>query len=174
MKTDRLILRDWTDNDLEPFAELNADPDVMEFFPSVLSRSESDELARAIRNKIRIEGWGPWAVELRSSGEFIGVVGLQKTNMALPFSPSVEVAWRLAKAYWGNGYATEAATASLSYAANTLNINQVVSFTAKVNTRSQAVMKKIGMYSAGYEFDHPDVPIDSPLCRHVLYKIDFN
>lgn len=174
METDRLILRDWTDDDLEPFAKLNADPEVMEYFPNVLSRSDSDKLALAIRNKIRIEGWGPWAVELKSSGEFIGVVGLQKTNVALPFSPSVEVAWRLAKAYWGNGYATEAATASLSYASDILNIKQVVSFTAKLNSRSQAVMRKIGMYSDGYEFNHPGIPINNQLCRHVLYKIEFS
>lgn len=173
METDRLILRDWKDEDLAPFADLNGDPGVMEYFPSVLTREESDDLASAIRNKIKIEGWGPWAVELKATGEFIGVVGLQKSESNLPFYPCVEVAWRLSSKHWNKGYATEAAKASLNYASSVLNLKEVVSFTAKLNVRSQTVMKKIGMCSDGYEFDHPDVTIDSPLCRHVLYKISF-
>ena len=173
METDRLILRDWKDEDLAPFADLNGDPGVMEYFPSVLTREESDDLASAIRNKIKIEGWGPWAVELKATGEFIGVVGLQKSESNLPFYPCVEVAWRLSSKHWNKGYATEAAKASLNYASSVLNLKEVVSFTAKLNVRSQTVMKKIGMCSDGYEFDHPGVPSDSPLCRHVLYKISF-
>ena len=172
METERLLLRNWKDEDLEGFARLNADPDVMEFFPSVLTKEESNLLAQKIRSRIDAEGWGAWAVELKLSGEFIGVVGLQRTGSKLPFSPGVEIAWRLAKPYWGKGYATEAALASLYYASNVLKLTQVVSFTAVINKRSQAVMTKIGMYSDGFEFDHPDVPIDSPLSRHVLYKID--
>ncbi|MCP4261239.1 MAG: GNAT family N-acetyltransferase [Ketobacter sp.] len=173
METERLILRNWKDEDLEPFADLNSDARVMEFFPSVLAREESDQLAEVIRNKIQMNGWGPWAVELKTTGEFIGVVGLQKSKSNLPFFPCVEVAWRLASAHWHKGYATEAAKASLNYASSVLNLTEVVSFTAKINVRSQAVMKKIGMCSDGYEFNHPDVPFDSPLCRHVLYKISF-
>ena len=174
METNRLLLRNWKDDDLEHFAKLNADPDVMEFFPSILSKSDSDLLAQEIRKKIQIEGWGPWAVELKSSGEFIGVVGLQKTENTFQFAPCVEVAWRLAKPYWGKGYATEAAIASLNYASNVLKLTQVVSFTATINTRSQAVMRKIGMNTDGYEFYHPGVSSDSQLCRHILYKIDFS
>ena len=173
METDRLILRNWKDEDLAPFADLNGDPGVMEFFPSVLTRTESDELAAVIRKKMEMEGWGPWAVELKATGEFIGVVGLQKSESNLPFYPCVEVAWRIASKHWNKGYATEAAKASLNYASSVLNLTEVVSFTAKSNIRSQAVMKKIGMYSDGYEFDHPDVTYDSPLCRHVLYKMSF-
>ena len=173
METDRLILRNWKDEDLEPFADLNGDPDVMEFFPNVLSRAQSDQLAGTIRDKIELEGWGPWAVELKATGEFIGVVGLQRSESNLPFHPCVEVAWRLARKHWNKGYASEAAKASLNYASSVLNLTDVVSFTAKANVRSQTVMKKIGMCSDGYEFDHPGVPSDSPLCRHVLYKISF-
>lgn len=173
METDRLLLRVWKESDLEIFARLNADPEVMEFFPRVLSREESDALGRKLCSEVEIQGWGPWAVELKSSGEFIGVVGLQKTEFGLPFSPCVEVAWRLDKQYWGNGYATEAAIASLEYASKVLKLAQVVSFTALINTRSQAVMRKIGMYTDDYKFDHPGVPTGSQLCRHVLYKIDF-
>ena len=173
METERLLLREWKENDFEIFAALNADPEVMEFFPRTLTREESDSLGRKLCAEVKTHGWGPWAVELKSTGQFIGVVGLQKTESGLPFSPCVEVAWRLAKQYWGNGYASEAAIASLAYAAKVLKLAQVVSFTAVVNERSQAVMRKIGMYTDGYEFDHPKVPAGDQLCRHVLYKIDF-
>lgn len=172
LETKRLILRDWKDSDLEPFAELNANPDVMAYFPSVLSKSESDHLALTIRNKIESEGWGPWAVELKTTQQFIGVVGLQRVDVNLPVAPGVEIAWRLAKSHWGRGYATEAAKASLEYATDVLKVDQVISFTATLNTRSQAVMKKIGMQTDGTEFDHPSIPSEHPLCRHVLYTIN--
>ncbi|RLP52343.1 MAG: N-acetyltransferase [Ketobacter sp.] len=174
METERLFLRNWIDDDLDKFANLNADPEVMEFFPNILTRQESDRLAQKIRQNIELNGWGPWAVELKSTGEFIGVVGLQESDKSLPFSPCVEVAWRLAKPYWGKGYASEAAKACLVYAKTVLKIREVVSFTAVKNVRSQAVMAKIGMHTEGYEFDHPDVPYSSQLCRHILYKIHLN
>ena len=174
MKTERLLLRSWKHEDFEFFARLNSDPEVMEYYPKLLSMEESDLLAQKFRTEVSSQGWGPWAVELKSLGQFIGVVGLQKTEFGLPFAPCVEVAWRLDKAHWGKGYATEAAIASLEYASRVLKLKQVVSFTSLINTRSQSVMKKIGMYTDGYEFDHPKVPEDSKLCRHVLYKIDFN
>lgn len=174
METNRLILREWTEDDLDIFANLNADPEVMEFYPKVLTREESDSLGRKLSSEVKTQGWGPWAVELKSTGQFIGVVGLQKTESGLPFSPCVEVAWRLGKKYWGNGYASEAAIASLEYASKVLKLAQVVSFTAVINRRSQAVMRKIGMSTDGYEFDHPKVAPGNQLCRHILYKIDFD
>ncbi|MDY6829176.1 MAG: GNAT family N-acetyltransferase [Pseudomonadota bacterium] len=172
METERLLLRGWQDDDFGPFSKLNGDPDVMEFFPDVLSKSESDRLATRLRDALQRTGWGIWAVELKSSGEFIGAVGLQPVEEVFEFFPGVEVAWRLDKPHWGKGYATEAAGACLHHAKRTLNLRQIVSFTAAINVRSIAVMKKIGMSTDGYEFDHPAVCAGSPLRRHVLYRID--
>ncbi len=173
METDRLVLRDWKDSDLEPFSDLNCDPCVMEFFPSVLQRAESDQLAGVIRNKIKTNGWGFWAVEVKNSADFIGFVGLNNVKQTLPFAPCVEIGWRLAHSHWGKGYATEAANAVLEYASVILGLDSVVSFTAKINERSQAVMRRIGMDTDGYEFYHRDVPNESNLSRHVLFKINF-
>ena len=172
LETERLKLRQWKHSDYKPFSEMNADSEVLKYFPHTLSESESNALADKIESLIAKKGWGFWAVELKNSNDFIGFVGLHEPT-DLPFTPCVEIGWRLAKQYWGNGYASEAAIASLAYATKVLKPAQVVSFTAVVNERSQAVMRKIGMYTDGYEFDHPKVPAGDQLCRHVLYKIDF-
>ncbi len=165
------MLRDWCIADYGPFADLNADPRVMEHFPSVLSRNESDKLAADIQRRIEENGWGFWAVEEKETGRFIGFVGLNQPQLQLPFTPCVEVGWRLAKEYWGKGYATEAGRKAIEYAFEFLNLPEVVAFTATKNVRSQAVMARLGMTNAHENFDHPAVPIESGLREHVLFRI---
>jgi len=171
LKTERLLLRPWTEEDFLPFSEMCGDKDVMEFFPALLTKSESDGIANRAKSLIDRRGWGFWAVEVPDQESFIGFVGLHIPNENLPFSPCVEIGWRVAKKYWGQGYATEAAKKSLSYAFTELNLNEVVSFTTIANTRSQKVMKKIGMSNTGNNFMHPDIKSTHPQCEHVLYKI---
>ena len=171
LKTERLVLRQWTSDDLTPFSDLCGDVDVMEYFPKPLSEEESQKLGHRIQALIDERGWGFWAVEISEQNQFIGFVGLHTPSENLPFSPCVEIGWRIAKPYWNQGYVTEAAIASLGYAFETLGLDEVVSFTTVTNLRSQAVMKKIGMSNSGENFMHPDIPITHPLCEHVLYKI---
>jgi RimJ/RimL family protein N-acetyltransferase len=168
--TDRLYLRQWQDRDRIPFAELNADPRVMEFFPSTLSHSASDEMFDRCQSLITERGWGFWAAELKDSGEFIGFVGLHIPSTDLPFSPCVEIGWRLAYPYWGRGLASEAARGALAVGFEQLNLTEIVSFTAVINHRSQAVMKRIGMIPAG-TFEHPQIPPAHPLRLHYLYRL---
>lgn len=169
--TDRLCLRQWRDADLAPFAALNADPEVMRYFPAPLTQAQSDELAGFIHGVIEREGWGLWAVQVTDGPSFIGFVGLNRATFDAHFTPAVEVGWRLAQPYWGNGYATEAAAAALSFGFDQLGLEEVVSFTAAVNERSIRVMQRLGMTrDAAGDFDHPRVA-DGPLRRHVLYRI---
>lgn len=169
-ETARLILRNWRAADLKPFARLNADPAVMEFFPKVLAEEESNVLAAKIKDRIDREGWGLWALERKDTGEFIGFTGLSVPVVDLPFMPCVEIGWRLAREHWGKGFATEAARDALRFAFDELKLAEVVAFTAAINMRSQAVMRRIGMNNTGSDFDHPNVPIGSVLRRHVLFK----
>lgn len=171
LETQRLILRQWKDEDYPAFAALNADTSVMEFFPKVLSTPESDAMATRIRGQIQERGWGLWALELTENGQFIGFTGLHVPHALLPFSPCVEVGWRLAKEYWGQGYAPEAAGEALRYAFVNLELTEVVSFATLKNHRSQAVMRKIGMRNTNCNFNHPDIDSASPLSEHVLFKI---
>lgn len=169
--TDRLLLRQWNSADLEPFADLNADPRVMEYFPATLSRKESDALAERIRSRLEGQGWGLWAVSIPDTVNFIGFIGLSQPSFDAHFTPAVEVGWRLAFDYWGKGYATEGATAVLAYGFDTLKLEEIVSFTAVQNQRSRHVMEKIGMHhSSEDDFDHPKLPEGHPLRRHVLYR----
>ena len=170
LETERLKLRAWQESDLQPFAELNADKDVMHYFPSVLTREQSDNLADKFQHLILDHGWGFWAVELKATGQFIGFTGLNTQPEQFIFSPCVEIGWRFAKQYWHQGYATEAAKACLKFAFETLQLKEVVSFTAVHNTASEHVMQRLGM-QAMYEFNHPALTQESPLSRHVLYKI---
>ncbi len=172
--TDRLRLRQWQPADRAPFAKLNADPRVMEFFPAQLSRAESDALADRCESTIAEKGWGPWAVELRTSGEFIGFVGLNVPSSQLPFSPCVEIAWRLAAHVWGRGNATEAARGALKVGFDLLALHEIVSFTAQTNARSRAVMKRLGMREAPAPFEHPALPPGHRLRSHSLYRIALN
>ena len=170
LETERLKLRAWQESDLQPFAELNADKDVMHYFPSVLTCEQSDTLADKFQHLILDHGWGFWAVELKATGQFIGFTGLNTQPEQFIFSPCVEIGWRFAKPYWHQGYATEAAKACLKFAFETLQLKEVVSFTAVHNTASEHVMQRLGM-QAMFEFNHPALTQESPLSRHILYKI---
>ena len=152
-ETQRLVLRRWRVTDLAPFARLNADPIGARFLPSTLTRAQSD------------------AMERRSDSRFLGFVGLQEVPAALPCAPGVEIGWRLAPDAGGNGYATEAATTVLAAAFETLGLEEVVSFTARGNEPSIAVMRRIGMVAdAAGDFAHASLPTDPPLSLHVLYR----
>ncbi|MFZ1873765.1 MAG: GNAT family N-acetyltransferase [Chania sp.] len=170
LQTERLRLREWQDSDLPIFAALNADPAVMTYFPAVLTRAESDALADRIRQLMQRQGWGFWAVEIKGGAPFIGFVGLAIPGDDLPCSPCVEIGWRLAAEHWGQGYASEAAKGVLSFAFNTLNLAEVVSFTAEINQPSRRVMERIGMTYSGETFDHPRLAVGHPLRKHVLYR----
>lgn len=173
IRTKRLILRPWREEDFEPFALLNADPRVREYFPCLLNREESDASARLISDRIRRFDKGFWAAELIETGEFIGFIGLEEVLFTAPFTPAVEIGWRLAYAHWGKGYATEGALATLTYGFDRLRLEEIVAFTAPENLRSRHVMKKIGMHrDAQGDFDHPKIPADHPLRKCVLYRID--
>jgi RimJ/RimL family protein N-acetyltransferase len=169
--TERLRLRQWRAADREPFARLNADPRVMEFFSSPLARSASDAMAERIQSLISERGWGLWAVEVKEGSEFIGFVGLDTPAPELPFSPCVEVGWRLAFRHWDKGYATEAANGALQVGFELLRLPNIVSFTAVHNRRSRAVMDRLGMCEAAETFEHPHVPVGSPLRQHCLYRL---
>ena len=171
LRTERLILRQWTKADLAPFSKISGDPEVMEFYPKPLTGKESYSMGNRILSLINERGWGFWAIEVPKQERFIGFVGLHIPKETLPFSPCVEIGWRIAKEHWNRGYATEAAKESLKYAFTKLNLNEVVSFTTLANLRSQAVMQKIGMANTGNNFMHPDIKVTHPQCEHVLYKI---
>jgi RimJ/RimL family protein N-acetyltransferase/GrpB-like predicted nucleotidyltransferase (UPF0157 family) len=172
IKTSRLILRQWQDSDLVLFAALNADPRVREFFPGLMSREESNQFAKLISDHIARRGWSFWAVSLIETGEFIGFIGLEEVHFQAPFTPAVEIGWRLAFDHWGKGYATEGAKAALKYGFETLDLPEIVSFTAVQNMRSRRIMEKIGMHrTAQDDFDHPKLPESHPLQRHVLYRL---
>jgi RimJ/RimL family protein N-acetyltransferase len=170
VETKRLRLRQWQAADREPFAALNADPRVMEFFPSPLTRRDSDALADRCQSLIEERGWGFWAAELKNTHTFIGFVGLHTPAAEFPFSPCVEIGWRLAFQHWGQGLATEAATQALRTGFDVLGLQEVVSFTAPANRRSRAVMERLGMHESG-AFEHPQVPQGNPLRQHCLYRL---
>lgn len=172
VRTDRLLLRPWREDDLEPFAALNADPAVMEHFAKPLERAESDAFVARIRAHFAREGFGFWAVEAPGIAPLVGMVGLARPAFEAHFTPCVEIGWRLARDYWGRGYATEAARAALGYGFEQLGLGEIVAFTATGNVRSRAVMERIGMArSADDDFDHPALPEGHRLRRHVLYRI---
>jgi RimJ/RimL family protein N-acetyltransferase len=169
--TDRLRLRQWRADDREPFAQLNSDPRVMAFFPCLLDRAASDAMAERIQSLINERGWGFWATELKSTGEFIGFVGLHVPIAELPFAPCVEIGWRLAHRHWGHGYATEAARGALRVGFDMLQLSEIVSFTAVGNARSRAVMERLGMLPRAETFQHPALPVGHPLREHCLYRL---
>jgi RimJ/RimL family protein N-acetyltransferase len=169
--TSRLRLRQWTDPDRAPFAALNADPLVMRHFPALLSRDQSDALMESFSQRLRADGYGLWALELRATGEFIGFAGLTAPRWKAAFTPCTEVGWRLARTAWGQGYATEAGNAALETAFGPASLPEVVSFTTPGNVRSIRVMERLGMKrDPSEDFDHPLVT-DGPLRRHVLYRL---
>jgi RimJ/RimL family protein N-acetyltransferase len=172
LRTHRLLLRQWRDTDLDPWAAMNADPEVMEHFPSVMTREESAAFMTRIRAAIDHRGWGLWAVSVVDGAPFIGFIGLQPVvDPVMPVN-GVEVGWRLARSAWGHGYASEGARAALAYAFEELSLPEVISFTSTTNERSQAVMRRIGLTrDPADDFDHPKVPEGSRLRRHVLYRL---
>lgn len=172
LRTDRLVLRRWRAEDLEPFAALNADPEVMARFPSTLDRAASDALAETADAHFDEHGFGLWAVEVAGTGRLVGYTGLAVPRFTAHFTPAVEVGWRLARHAWGQGYATEAAAAALDDAFGRVGLAEVVSFTSVGNERSRAVMRRLGMaHDAVEDFDHPGLSPGHWLRRHVLYRL---
>jgi RimJ/RimL family protein N-acetyltransferase len=172
LRTERLILRRWAPSDLAPFAELNSHPRVTEFLPSVPTREESNAMVDRIECAFAEHGFGLWAVEVPGVTRFAGFVGLSLPRFSAHFTPAVEVGWRLAPAFWGRGYATEGALAAVGFGLDTLQLDEIVSFTTEANLRSRRVMERIGMtHDPADDFDHPLLPPESALRRHVLYRI---
>ena len=171
-ETQRLRLRRWRKTDLKPFAALNADPDVMEHFPSVMTEADTARMIGRIEDHFQKHGFGLWAVEHGASGDLVGFTGLAVPNFEAEFMPAVEVGWRLGKEHWGNGYATEAARAALDFGFAKAGLDEIVSFTIPANTHSTMVMERIGMtHDAVDDFYHPSLPEGSPQQRHVLYRM---
>lgn len=170
IETTRLRLRDWQEADFEPFSRMNADEEVMRYFPKTLSKEESDAFAQAIIAEIKEFGFGLYAVEVKETNEFIGFIGFHRATFESDFTPCIEIGWRLKKEAWGRGYATEGAKACLQYGFEELGFGEIFSFTADINEPSKHVMRKIGLQFVK-EFDHPRVDQDSPLLKHVLYHL---
>lgn len=166
----RVRLRQWQDSDCAEFAQLNADPVAMEFFPAALTRAESDAMVARLRSAIDTRGWGFWCLEI--DGHCAGFTGLNTPTFEAAFMPNVEIGWRMHPRYWGQGYATEAARLAVDFAFTDLRLQEIVSFTAVANVRSRAVMERLGMRrDVAGDFDHPRVAVGNPLRRHVLYRL---
>jgi RimJ/RimL family protein N-acetyltransferase len=170
IETPRLLLRPWRKSDLPLFAELNADPVAMRFLAGVLTREASDAYVARAERHLADHGFCKWAVEAPGVAPFIGAVGLGYIGFAAEFTPAVEVAWRLDRRYWGQGYATEAARAAMEDGFNRVGLTEIVAQTALSNTPSRRVMERLGM-TQSVEFDHPNQPATSPLRRHILYRL---
>lgn len=169
LTTPRLKLRAWRDEDLPAFAALNADPEVMEFFPNTLTTEDSNALAGRIRTRFAEHNWGIWAIEVIDGPAFIGFVGLSVPRFEAHFMPCTEIGWRLSRASWGQGYATEGARVAMEFGFKTLGLAEIVSFTATHNIRSRKVMEKLGMTTTpADDFEHPLV--GGALRKHVLYR----
>lgn len=172
LETNRLILRHWKEEDIIPFANMNADPIVMQYFQSTLSKDESHQLAEKLQNEIILRDIGFWALELKATKEFIGFTGLRHTDINTHFTPCIEIGWRLAKEFWGKGLAYEAAFNSLMYGFKKLQLEEIVSYTPTQNFRSCNLMKKLNMKSDPKEhFAHPLLSNNHPLKKHILYRI---
>ena len=172
LATERLLLRQWREADKRDFAALNADEEVRRFFPGILTSDESAKQFDILRDGIATHGFGFWAVEVTGREPFIGFVGIQQVPFEAPFTPAVEIGWRLARRFWGNGYATEGARAALAHGFDTLRLGEVVAMVVPDNLASRRVMDRLGMRHAPEDdFDHPRVSADSPLRRHTLYRL---
>lgn len=172
IETDRIILREWQENDLKPFTKLNADPLIMEYFPRVLEESGSKRLFKHFQEHFKKHGYGLYALENKTSHEFMGFVGLNKIEFDAPFTPATEIAWRLDYEYWGKGYATEAARAVLNHAFKTLKLDEIVAYCVYDNDRAIHVMEKLGMKrDPKGDFDYPKLPKGHPLGQHILYRL---
>jgi len=172
LRTRRLLLRQWKDSDYAAWAVMNADAEVRKYFPKVLNREDADGEATRIRAGIAQRGWGMWAIEVPGVHPFVGFVGLSVPAIDVAWMPAVEVGLRLARDAWGQGYATEAAAAALHFAFNELALNEVVAMSVVPNTPSHRVMDRLGMVrDPAADFDHPRVPQDWALKRHILHRI---
>ncbi|MGW2412550.1 GNAT family N-acetyltransferase [Streptomyces tubercidicus] len=170
LRTERLLLREWRESDLGPWAAMNADPEVRAHFPEVLTPERSAASVARFQADLAHRGWGWWALEVRATGEFIGMTGLDPVDAEMPFT-GVEAGWRLARSSWGHGYATEAGEAALAFGFSTLALPEILAVTTATNLPSQAVMRRLGMTrDPADDFDDPEVP-DGPLRRNVLYRI---
>ena len=170
IETERLLLRAWRDEDHDPYAALNADPEVRRYFPSILTRAQSDASVDRIIAHFAAHGFGLWAVERRGTGDFLGFTGLSVLAGPDPLSPGVEIGWRLARHAWGQGFATEAAFASLTYGFDEAGLAEIVAFTAQTNAPSEAVMRRIGMRrEEALDFEHPAIPVGHSLRPHIVY-----
>ncbi len=170
IRTGRLVMRRWRDDDRAPYAALNADPEVMRYFPAPLDRAESDASVERIEDLFARQGFGLWALEVAATAGFIGFTGLNPMPDGVPGAGGIEVGWRLARQAWHQGYATEAAAAALDVAFGGVGLDQVWSMTAVLNRPSQAVMLRLGMTAHGL-FEHPAIPAGHPLRRHVVYRL---
>jgi RimJ/RimL family protein N-acetyltransferase len=167
LRTPRLLLREWRDADAAPFAAMSADSEVMRYLPA----PDEAWIAR-MRGHFDEHGFGQWAVELPGEARFIGAIGLNHVRWTLPFTPAVEAAWRLARPYWGRGYALEAARAAIEDGFFRLRLNEIVAYTVPANRASRQVMERLGMvHDIAGDFDHPSRPVGDPLRRHVLYRL---
>ena len=172
LRTERLLLRRWRPSDRDPFARLNADPEVTRFLLGPLTRDQSDASVDRIEEQFDQRGFGPWAIEVPGLVPFAGYVGLSVPNFEAHFTPAVEVGWRLGQPFWGRGYATEAAVAAIADGFERIGLEEIVSFTIPVNLPSIRVMKRLGMTRLPEDdFDHPGVPLGHPYRRHVLYRL---
>ena len=174
LSTDRLILREWRDSDLPSLYQMVSDPDVMEFFPSVLSEIEAQDFLKTIQDKMHQYGWGMWACELKSTQEVIGFVGLNIPQDDFDFNPCVEIGWRLRKEFWHQGLAQEAARKALKFGFTELNLDKIVAFTTVTNIPSQTLMQRLNMIKHEKHFNHPRLAEDHPLAEHVLYELTKN
>lgn len=170
IQTARLLMRRWRESDREPFAELNGDPQTLVYFPDTLTRQASDAMIDQIEASFDARGYGPWALEVKSTGRFIGFTGLSPMPDDIPGAGGVEIGWRLARAAWHHGYATEAARAAMTVAFGVLGLTELWSTTAVLNEPSQAVMRRIGMTEVA-RYDHPRIADGHPLRPHVAYHL---
>jgi RimJ/RimL family protein N-acetyltransferase len=169
LETEHLKLRQWRDEDLPIYAKITSNPEVMKFFPAPLSREQSDAAAEKFRGLIASRGWGFWAIELKKRGVFIGYAGLHAPSTQFPFSPCVEIAWRVEPQYWESGVVLEAGEVILSYAFDVLKLDEVVYFTALQNSKAKGVMSQLGMRDRDKNFKHPSFPSGDSLAEHRLY-----
>jgi RimJ/RimL family protein N-acetyltransferase len=170
LTTERLFLRKWTEADLPSLFQMNQDKEVMKYFLNTLNEEESLAFYNRVQAHFITNGFGLYVVEDKFTNSFMGYTGFMIANFESSFTPCVEIGWRFKKEYWGNGYATEAATACLDYGFDDLNFKSVYSFTSVLNNKSEAVMQRIGMQKIG-EFNHPKIKAEHPLCIHVNYLI---
>ncbi|MBM9577818.1 GNAT family N-acetyltransferase [Leptospira sp. 201903070] len=169
LESKRLIFREWEEKDQLPFAQMSSDPMVMKYFPSLLSREESERWISKIQDHFRTFGYGLWVLERKRDQEFLGFTGFMNVNFPSFFTPAVEIGWRLHSSFWKQGYATEAAITCLQFGFTVLKFPEIVSFTSVLNEKSQSVMKRIGLKEVGF-FAHPNLPENHILSKHVLYN----